>query len=200
MKRIICCALLSICIATPSAIAEDLETIFKKVNEYVAAENYPKAMQELQWADKELQKKHSAKLGTMFPDTLVGFKGEKLKTQAMMGFKTVEKVYRKGNQQIRMTLTGGSAGAAGSMAAMGRMAAMMGGSQPGTETFRIDGRTANLTVKENRKSGELSVFLESGDLLKLELKNTAEGQAETLKAAIEEIKIVTLDNYLKGSS
>ena len=36
--------------------------------------------------------------------------------------------------------------------------------------------------------------------LKLELKNTAEGQAEVLKSAIEELKVAAIDTYLKGAS
>ena len=199
MKRLTIATFVVLCLSS-TAVAEELDTIFKKVNEYVAAQNYPKAIEELQWANKELEKKHNEKLGTLFPQELVGFKGDKLKAQAAMGFSTVEKVYRKGNQKIHVTLTGGSRGQAGGLASIGRMAAMMGGNQPGVETFRVDGRTANLNVQEGRSRAELSVFLESGDILKLELKNTKEAQADTLKSALEQIQIGALDTYLKGAS
>ena len=88
MKRLAIATFVVLCLSN-SAVAEELDTIFKKVNEYVAAQNYPKAIEELQWANKELEKKHNEKLGTLFPQELVGFKGDKLKAQAAMGFSTV---------------------------------------------------------------------------------------------------------------
>ncbi len=196
--------LLIVCLLVPlsSASAEDVNEIFKKVNELIAAENYPKAIEELAWAEKEIQKKHFKKLGTMIPETLAGFEGEPLKTQSVMGIETIERTYKKGREKIRLSITGGSsANAAGGFAALGRMAAAMGTTQPGSDTFRIDGRTATLVSQNNRS--EVSVVLESGSLLKLELRNSkepAESQSTLLRAAIDEMKIAPLDSYLKGAS
>lgn len=199
-------ALLS-CVAIGSvqlAHAENLDDIFKKVNEYVAAKNYSKAMEELGWAQKELEKLHAGRLETLLPDTLGGLTGEKATSTSMLGMSQLERNYQTagGATSVKVSLLGGSKGAGaagglgglGGLAAMGQMAAMMGGNQPGTETFRVDGRTATLETASGSPS--LTIFLEGGTMLKLEASGDA--KADLLKKMAGEIKIAELESYLKG--
>lgn len=180
-----------------TAGAEDINENFKKVNEYIAAENFPKALEELSWARKEIESMHTKKLNSFFPDKLGEFVGQPIKAQSAMGFTSVERKYKKGNESLNLTLTGGSGQAAGGMggfAAMGRMAAMMGGGAPGQETFRLKGRTAMLETKNNRAN--LTIFLDSGSMLKLEQRNSADANA--LRTLAEQLPLDQIDAYLKG--
>lgn len=186
---------------TPAAKAENLDDIFKKVNKYVEENNFPKALEELDWAKNEINKMHGTKLETFFPDQLAGFTGDKFKSSQALGISQIERTYRKsGAGNVKVSLMGGSGqggGALGGIAAFGRMAAMMG-SQPGQEKIRIDGKTAVLEEKDNYKRAELTVFLDSGSMIKFEMSNSSNGS--DLKKMAEDLKINDLDNYLRGVS
>ena len=174
--------------------AEDINKIFDRVNDYAAKENYPKALKELNWARKELEKLNFKKLSDYFPDTLTGFKGGKISSQAVMGITAVSRDYIKGKMRVKVSLSGG--GAMGSMAVMTQMAMMFQGNNPGMDTYRIEGRTAVLEEKPQRNRASLTVMLESGSVLKFEMRRKSDGA--TLKTMGEEFKVVDLDNYLKG--
>ncbi|MCB0325681.1 MAG: hypothetical protein KDD69_18995, partial [Bdellovibrionales bacterium] len=118
------------------ARADELSDIFKKVGEYAAAENYPKAIEELSWANKELEKRHFAKIEKLLPEQLAGFQGQPVEAQSAVGITSIERSYTKGSEQVRLSLAGGSgSGPLAGFAALGRMAGMMG-TQPGVDTFR----------------------------------------------------------------
>ena len=194
MRKFLLVLILSI-LSASTAVAEDLNKIFAKVNEYVAAENYSKAIKELEWAKKELEKLNGGKLGKMLPDTLVGFRGGKLERSSALGFNNLERKYSKDKQSFTISITGGSGSAGlGGLAALGQMGALMG-SQPGVDTFRLDGKTANLDT--NGRNPVLTVFLESGSILKLESRGIND-EGKTIKSAAEAIKIGSLDQYLAG--
>ena len=86
----------------------------------------------------------------------------------------------------------------GGLAALGQMAAMMGGGTPGSDTFRIGGRTATLQATPGSSSSDLTIFLDSGSMLKIESYDGVSG--DVLKQMAENLKINDLDNYLKGVS
>lgn len=197
--------ILGIALILPAAVvaeSEDLNQIFSKVNELVAAKNYTKALEELSWASKEIEKRHTEHLRTYLPDELAGFKGSEFEANAAFGITNVEREYRKGSEVAKVSLTGGSAGAKGpfaGLAGLGSMAAMMGAQgAAGQDTFRLDGRTANLNVNPQTKRGELTVFLNSGSILKIEMPRNAEG--ETLKGLAKALNLNDLDTYLGGAS
>lgn len=197
LLSIVLCAL----VAFPSAVAgaEELDAIFGKVNELVGKKNYPKALEELSWAEKEIQKLHNQRLQEFFPNELAGFTGGKTEAGGAMGFSSVERRYTKGSTSVSVALLGGGGSALGGMgglAAIGQMAAAFGGTQPGMDTFRIAGNTATLQVKNN--SAELSVFLSGGSILKLEMQNGKDGEA--LKSMANALKLSDLDTYLKGAA
>lgn len=179
------------------ALAEDINEVFKKVNEYVQQKNYPKAMEELGWAQKELEKMHQTRLGELLPSDVAGFKGGQTEFQAVMGFTNIEREYTSGEKSIRVTITGtsGTEGMGG-LAGLAKMGMMMGGTQAGMDQFRIAGRTANLDTTNS--SPELSIFLESGSILKLSSGEGVDGPA--LKKFAEGLKVADLDSYLKGAN
>ena len=176
--------------------AEDLNEIFKRVNDLIAQKNYPKALDELGWAKKEIEKMNSNAVQTYLPDSLGGFTGGKTTVNNAMGMMNIERPYTKGDATVKVSLVGGSGGGAmGGLAAMGKMAAMFGGGE-GQETVRIQGRTAML--KTSSAEPELQIFLDSGSVLTF---NAESGMSGTdLKAMAEAMKLDDLDKYLRGQA
>lgn len=185
-------AVLALSFALPAA-AEDINEVFKKVNEYAAKKNYPKALEELQWAQKELEKLNQQRLAELLPKDVDGFVGEEPQVQSAMGFTTIERQYNKGEKGIQVSIAGGGGGAGG-LAGIAKMGMMMGGAQPGTDQFRIDGRTATL---DTSGSPELTVLLESGSVLQIRSSDESVDGA-TLKKFAQGLKIADLDSYLGG--
>ena len=182
--------------ADDSEKLKQLNANLDKVREYVEAKNFRKALEELAWVQRDIEKMDFTATLKFFPEELVGFKGDEPKTQSTMGFSSIERNYRKGNQTIKISLMGGSASAGGAMggiAALGRFA-MMQQAGPGQEMFRLDGRTAMLSEKGKR--AELTVHLNSGDMLKFEMSRAAD--ANTLREAAKAFPIKDLDQYRKG--
>ncbi len=200
MKTLTRVLLLPLVLTAVNALAdEDLNKIFSKVNEYIEAKNYPKAMEELAWAKNEISKMHNEQLKTYLPDELAGFKGDEVKVSQALGMNNLERNYKSGNASVKVSLMGGSKGSAmaGGLANIGRMAAMMGG-QAGQEAIRIDGKTATMNTQGSRT--ELSVFLDSGSILKLETRKANDAAKTQLKKMAEEMKLSSLDKYLAGTA
>jgi len=195
-KTIIAASLLSSLLLTSPAYGEDINDVFKKVNDYVQQKNYPKAMEELSWAQKELEKLHQERLSELLPAEVNGFNGGDTQVQQMMGFSNIEREYTNGEKSIRIAITGtGGTDGMGGLAGLAKMGMMMGATQSGRDQFRISGRTA--TLDTTNESPELSIFLESGALMQLTTGDGVNGEA--LKKFAEALKIAELDTYLKGA-
>lgn len=178
-----------------SAVAEDINVIFKKVNDLITAQNYSKALEELKWASKEIEKMHTKKLEQFFPETIAGFTGEKINASSAMGISNLERSYKGPNGRVKVALTnlGGAGGGLAGLAQLGQMAALMGGT--GMESFRIQGRTAMLDTTGSEP--KLNITLDSGSMLSFDPEGTSI-KADDLKAMAEAMKLDDLDKYLKG--
>lgn len=190
----VCLGIISLTIPFSNVVAEDVNEIFERTKKFIASENFPKALEELEWAKKEVEKLHYAKLDSVFPESFGDYKGEKGTSQSAMGFLTFEKKYLKAgdNQGVNLSYVGsGAGGMASGFAAFGRMAAAMGGSQPGMDSFRIKGRTASLS--DQGGNAELSIFLDGGGVLKLEAE-----KGDELKTMAETLDLDKIDSYLAG--
>ena len=201
-KSIVTLCVVSALFGASSALAEDLNAIFKRVNDFIAQQNYTKAMTELSWANKEIEKMHMQKLQTFFPESLGAYSGGQTEANNTLGFTNLERTYKNNTDQstVRVSLTGGASGNAqagmGGLAQIGQMAAMFGGQGTGQDTFRINGRTATLQANQEAKSAELTVFMDSGSILKLDLTGSSNG--DTLKTLAETIKLDDIDKYMRG--
>lgn len=203
MKKFFAILALSVlCFGASSVRAEDADQIFARIKDFDSKGNFPKAIEEVEWLKKELQKKHMQKIQTLLPQKIGDLAGEPAKAQGALGFHTIERNYGAAGQGIKLTISGGGLGGAtagmGSLAALGQMAAAMGGENLNTETFRLAGATANIESKPENKSAELTVFLQSGSILQLEQDGSADAAALKTKAQSIEAQIQALDNYLRG--
>ncbi len=184
---------------THTSSQENLEKLVNKMQEYVQAGNYPKALEELSWIRRDLDKLNFEATLKYFPDEFNGFKGDPATTQSALGMTTIERTYKKANQTIAVSLFGGSgSGAAGSaiggLATLGRLAMMQQQGGQGQNMFRLDGRTAILNEQSGRV--DLTITLESGGMLKFEMKRN--GTATTLREAAQAFPIAELDTYRRG--
>ena len=200
--RGVCMAFLVLFALASPVVAEDLEATFAKVKEAAASGNFSKALKELEWMKRELEKGNAQKIATFFPDSLGGFSAKgQAKQEGALGMTQVQRIYNgPGGARLEAALTsGGMASGLGGLMALGQMGAMMGGTQPGSDMFRIGDLTAMMEAEAGAKNAKLTVTLKSGGLLTFELQNGGEDAAKRLKETVEkEFKVSELDAYLAG--
>ena len=180
--------------------SEEPTRICGHVEQALTAKNYPKALEELSRTRAEVERLHNTQLQTYFPDQLAGFAGQKLEASNMLGLSNVGRTYTRGNQEAaKLSLIGTANGSAGggSLADLGRMAAMFGGQGSGQDTIRIAGRPATLDRGETGGNPKLTVYLDSGSMLAVEM--TKGKDIEAMKALAGGMNLEALDTYLKGA-
>lgn len=179
-----------------SVLAEDVKEVLDRVNTLYKEGNYSKALEELEWARKEIEKSNSKSLATLLPDELAGLKGDKAETSSALGITNIERSYSDSkNQKVKVTLTqtGGAGGAMGGLAGLGQMAAMFG-AQSGQDVFRIDGMTASM--EGEGEGAKLQVFLSSGSILAFDLLEGT--NSAILKEMANKIGVANIDKKIKG--
>jgi hypothetical protein len=196
MKKLTVVALTSL-LALSGAAAEDLNKSFQKVTQLVNEKKYTKALEELSWMKKEIETLNNAHLKTFLPEAVLEYKGGNTESNSAMGFMTIKRTYKNGEKAIDVELTGGSSAGNGnpfgSIAAFGKMAAMMGVQGDGNDSFRIEGRTA---TSEDNGSPKVSVFLDSGSILAISANSGTD--LALLRKFAESLPIVKIDDYLRG--
>ncbi len=175
--------------------AEELKDLLGRVQKLADEKNFPKALDELGWVQKDLQKRHGEQLKQFFPDQVKGFTGDKVQINSTLGFSQVERNYTEGERSVSLSLTGGSsAGGLGNLAQLGKFAAMAGGDSE-QEAVRIQGKTGQ--IEGDAESGfTLSIFLDSGSVLKVSASSGISSEEITQFAQI--LKLEELDKYLRG--
>ena len=73
------------------ALAEDLKEILTRVQQLSEQKKFKKALEELAWAQKDLEKQHSTGVKAFFPDELAGYKGAPATSQNMLGISNFER-------------------------------------------------------------------------------------------------------------
>jgi hypothetical protein len=194
---------LGVCSFVPLPLAaEELEAIFRKVTQQASAANYTKALEELTVARKELERLHLERLKSFFPESLAGLSGGEFESNSTLGMLRLERKYRVGESKsdltssVKVSLLGSGAKAGlGDMPDLGRVAALLA-KQSGQDTLKIHGRKAQLVESGSNKSAELTVYLASGMLLKLEARKL--DSSSLLKDMASAIDLDQLEKYLKG--
>lgn len=151
---------------------EDIAEILKRVEEFKNAGKFAQALNELSWAEKELQRMHVEKLKAFFPETVPGFTAGEYKVNNAMGLLSIERGYRSaegGQYQATMagsaTAEGAAAQGMGALAGLAQMASMMeAGGQ--SEAVRIKGSRGMLANVNGRM--ELNLPLSGGLFFKVE--------------------------------
>ena len=186
--------------AMPRGVAgEELNAVFKRVNDLMAQKSYARALEELGNARQQIEKLHVDKVKTFFPAGVAGYTGGETKTGGALGIATVDREYTKGASILRLGLragsTGGGPGSFGSIAQLGRMVAGMQ-REPGVENVRIGLQPGLIKLTGNKNT--LTLFLESGAVLVVEGHSSATN--EELKNFAGALDVVALEKYLSGKS
>lgn len=206
MKREIILSIFSCVVAggltVGAAFAEDFDSTLKRVGELRAQGKFSEALNELSFAQQELQKQHVQKMREFFPATLGEFKGGEFETNDALGFFLLERRYAndKGSK-VKLSLSGSgtSQGAAasgiGALAGLAQMAAAFDNTGQ-TESVRVKNMRATVTAQGGKM--RLMLSLSSGKLLQVEQESGSAVTKEQLVAMAEGIDYGQLNSYISG--
>ncbi|MGL1957310.1 MAG: hypothetical protein OCD00_08340 [Colwellia sp.] len=121
------------------------------------------ALEEARWCVTQLEQLKQGKVSSFFKDEINGFKGGKLDQQQAMGISIIERNYSKDGKVIKVSLSGGTSGAASN--AFSALASFGLQSASGKKV-RIQRRTA--MVSDDGGNVQIVVTLKSGGILTFE--------------------------------
>lgn len=187
------------------AYAEDLSGALKRVMDAGTAKDFPRALKELQWAQKELEDGHKRALEKLLPASLGTFKSiqepdalspRAMKTMgSMKGTASASRIYeRKPDETIVLSVT----------SPMGISAAVIQSKcnpetlkhLQKTEVVRLNGRLASLQMMDFMgMKVTLTVCLKAGAV---SFEFSKEASIPEVKAIVEKLDLTPIENYMLG--
>lgn len=178
----------------------NLTTSLGEIERDASEGRYPSALVELERARNYLLEQKNKRVKKFFPGTLKGvagkeLTGEEIEVSVALGLTNMIRLYKGKDSELKVSLLGGGRSVSSQEeSGLGRMAAMIQ-KEDGGVGLQIGGCSALLD--ESGARPELSIFLKSGGVLKLEGRQNLIG--EQLKQLATKIDVAGLDRYLQGS-
>ena len=182
-------ALLVAAVAQP-LVGRDLEGCDDFMR-YVERENFPRALEELNWCNRSVEDLHFAKITEIMDRSIAGYDPEEITVEGALGFATIMGVYDNGSSQIEFSVTTGSAAgsaASAGLSALSGLASSFGVRSRGSDQVRIGGLTDQ--IQEQGRGVNLRLSMEGGIILNIEGES-----AEAVEEFAEDI-IADLEDYL----
>lgn len=170
-----------ILILVPSlARGEDPAALIQSAGDFLKQGKYGKAVEELQWALREIRLLQVGELKKFLPQTVSGYTTEEVDADAaaaaMFNINLVEAERRfqakSGDENVDMKITSGDIGGAG-LGAMMKMAQMFGQQQG--ELVRVKGRKCTLEWNAEDAGGKLTCVLDNNIQVTVEVSNGQKG-------------------------
>lgn len=178
---------------------ERFEDLLKRAQDYKEQGRYRKALDELGWAQKQLELLHGERLQSFFPAAVGDFQGGKFDNQSMIGLVSVSRDYVSPSAgKIKVALVGAGAGTGAAQQGLGALAGLAGaaamfGNPQQVETMQIKGVRAMLDSKTGKP--ELTLPLSSGMIIQIRPQG-GKATKEQLVSVAEAIDFKGLESYV----
>jgi len=172
-------AALVICLSPGSVRGDNVIELLKSAERNYNAQNYIKALEDLDWIRNEISSLQVGVMKELLPDDLEGMIGEDIEGTAMLGMHSVSRRFRgdDGAQSVTITLNSSKSGTGGpGLGAFMGMAAAFAGMDPGRESKMViqDGYRGQFTLETARKKGMLTFNLDRGGMVIIETNGYAD--------------------------
>jgi len=187
-----------IILLSPGAVlADNVSELMQSAEQNYNAKKYAKALEDLEWARKEIANLQLQEMKKLLPDELDGMKGQDADGGAIFGIHSVSRNYSNadGSKTVTITLaSGNSSQASGGFGALMGMAAAFGAMDASTDSKMVisKGYKGQFNLDKNSNTGNLIFNLNGGSMINIETNGytdstMAEKAAKTLDIAkIEE--------------
>ncbi|MBN1425706.1 hypothetical protein JXA88_14215 [Candidatus Fermentibacteria bacterium] len=193
--RYVAIVALSLVLVPFLARAEDPGSLIQSASELLKQGKYTKAVEDLQWAIREIRLLQVEELKKYLPSAVSGYATEEVESDAASAaFFNVNLVEAQRNYQsngsdefVDLKITSGDIGGAG-LGAMMKMAQMFGEQQG--ELVRVKGRKATLEWDAGNAGGKLTCVLDNNVQITVEV---TDGQKATVTKFMELVDLDSLE-------
>ncbi len=153
------------------------------------AGKYIKALEDLDWAKREISNKHLKILKKLLPEKIEGFTTRDVDGGAMMGIHSVSRKFVKGDKSVKVTITGDQeTSPASGLGAIMSMAAKFNGMDAGTESHlvTVKGRRGQFNLETSDNRGTLTFTLKSNAFVTIETQGYSDSsQAKSIAEKLD---------------
>ncbi|MBN1551292.1 hypothetical protein JW979_07480 [bacterium] len=167
------------------SFADQVEDLLKSATENYQAKKYMKALEDIDWAQREISNMHMQVVQALLPESFPGYETNSIDGGAMFGVNSVGREYQKENQSIKITITGSQAGQAGmGLGAIMGMAAAFQSQEAGTKSKMImcKGRKGQFNLDTESNTGTLTYTLNNNAFITIETEGFADESGAQMAA------------------
>ncbi len=154
------------------AQADDVTTLIDSAKDNYAAHKYTKAIEDLEWAKKEIMNRQIGSVKDFLPAEIDGMKGVDVEEGAVLGVRGVSRKYgtADGSKSVVISFVSGEGSAAANgLGALMKMAASLGAMEAGTSSKLVIAKGyKGQFVPEGKQSGTLTFNLNGGRMVTIQ--------------------------------
>ncbi len=196
MKKFIAPAFVSIflCLSSSAVQADNFTDLIRSAEKNYKAQNYSKALEDLEWARKEISNQHLKSMKSFFPAEIDGMVGKDVDGASVMGIQGITKIYTSSDQTRSVSISlvsGGASPAGGGLGSLMNMASSLGMMvSDGNSKVIIEKGYKGQFVMEDRASGTLTFNLNGGKIIAIETEGyNSPAMAEKVAKMLDLAKI-----------
>lgn len=170
--RYLSCLLMAALLTTSVALvarADNVTDLMENSKKNYEQKRYFKAIEDLEWAIKELNNLHFQKLKTYLPSEVAGYTLSDSGGD-VIGIRGLDRTYNQEGtgKSVSINLVSGSAASGGGLGAFMSMASMATGMNPNSQMAMVKGRKGTLLVEPENESATLIFSLPNNVVITLE--------------------------------
>ena len=151
--------------------ADTVEDLLKSANDNYKAKKYAKALEDIEWAKREISNLHLELVKAMLPENLPGYETQEIDGDNMFGMHNVSRNYVKDDKSIKISIAGsqGNQGGSGLGAIFGMAAAFQSmDANTKSKMVVVQGRKGQFNLDPSNGTGTLTFTLNNNVFVSIE--------------------------------
>ncbi len=162
-----------VCLLSSMAQADNVTELLNSAKKHYAAHNFSKALEDLEWARKEISSQHLKSMKAFFPANIDGMRGTDVDSGDVMGVRGVTREYSNNDQTKSVVisfLSGSNTASANGLGALMSMASSMGFMNAGGNSKVVieKGYKGQFIQEGGDSTGRLTFNLREGKIIVIE--------------------------------
>ncbi len=199
MKKLLIPSLVLVlfCLLSSTALADNVTDLLNSAKQNYTSKNYAKALEDIEWARKEISSQHLKRMKAFFPASIGGMKGKDVEGGDAMGIRGVSRRYQNSDQTQSVTisfLSGSNTASGNGLGALMSMASSFGLMNGGSNSKVVieKGYRGQFVQEDGDRTGTLTFNLRGGRIIIIETVGYT-GSAMAEKAA-KMLNIAKIEN------
>lgn len=154
-----------------TAFADTVEDLLQSAVTNYKNKDYAKALEDLNWAKKEITNKHMEVVKALLPESLPGYETQHIDGGAALGFQNISRDYVNGDKHVKISISSGDTSDTGAgLGALVNMAAAFQAMDGSTKSnlVIVQGHKGQFNLEPDSKHGTLTLSINSKAYVSIE--------------------------------